>query len=104
MNLFDCKRQCQAIAIVLIFFSGVLCADMPANEYACQVTTTSARLGIVLVQADDRQAASKIASRSQARTFSGDKEPTATVVECILYSSEEFRDADVQRLFEQSAG
>ena len=104
MNLFNCKRQCQAIGMVLIFFCGGLYADMPANEYACQVTTTSGRVGIVLVQADDRQAASDIASRSQARTFSGDRESTATVVECILYSSEEFRDADVQRWFEQSAG
>ena len=88
----------------LVLISGVVLARMPEGEYACQVVTDSARVGITLVQADDRQAATAVAARSMARTFSGVKEPTSTVVQCIRLPSERFSDADVQRLFERTGG
>lgn len=93
-----------AIMVCMALSAVGLRAEMPGSEYACQVMTASARVGIVLVQADDRQAASEIASRSQARTFSGEREVATSVVECILLPQERFRDEDVQRLFERSSG
>lgn len=89
---------------VFILISGVVQADMPEGEYACQVLTKSARVGITLVQADDRQTATAVAARSMARNFSGVQESASTVVQCIRLPSERFSDTDVQRLFERTGG
>jgi hypothetical protein len=69
---------------------------LPANEYACNVQTTSLQTGLVMIQADDLASARRIAAERNATRLDGVKEQVKTVVECIDFPQARFADDRLQ--------
>lgn len=74
-------------------------AAMPSGEYACQVTVTGGRIGLVLVQADTRGLAEKAARGAQAITADKNPGQAINVIECIRRGEERFSDYQFQEFY-----
>jgi hypothetical protein len=86
------------ISLVVAMPAG---AELPAGEYACQVTAEGGRIGLVLVQADSRERAEAAAARARALTYDGVRSPAIEVIQCIdRHGGERFRDFQFQAFYE----
>lgn len=81
-------------------FSAASLAELPGGEYACQVVTEGGGIGMVLVQADDRQVARQAALGASAYIDKKNRARATKVVECIRRPQEKFSDYQVQQFFE----
>ncbi|MFT6275928.1 MAG: hypothetical protein ACJAZ0_002031 [Halioglobus sp.] len=94
------------VALSILVFSHASQARLPDNEFACQVNIAGAKLGLVLVQADDKHSARVTAQRAPAWEMGGTQSPgqsqskALSVVECIDVASERFRDSWFQKFYD----
>jgi hypothetical protein len=96
------------VALSILVFSHASQARLPDNEFACQVNIAGAKLGLVLVQADDKHSARVTAQRAPAWEMGGTQSPSPSpsqsqalsVVECIDVTSERFRDSWFQKFYD----
>ena len=91
-----------APAAFTFFYSIVASAVLPEGDFACQVVTRGGNSGLVLVQTNSKKEAVDTAQQSIARIADGSWGQVATVVECIDRSSQRFKDAEFQTIYEQT--
>lgn len=98
-KVFSTKRK-SALASLLATISFASYAQLPQDEFACQVLTQSGQSGLVLVQADAETDAVRVAKAATAWELDGGKGKTTSVVECIREPDEVFKDTWFNSFYE----
>ncbi len=91
------------VIALLALLAAKVCIALPDNEYACQVQTRVGVQGLVLVQADTKEKAVKVAGGASALTANGTHSKATAVVECIRRPGETFQDAEFKRFYQTAA-
>jgi hypothetical protein len=68
-------------------------AELPDGEFACQVLTESGQSGLVMIQTDAEADAMRVARTATAWELDGGKGKAISVVECIAFPGEKFKDS-----------
>ena len=93
-----------AVALAMALACAAPQAALPEGEYACQVQTRGAAMGLVLVQADSLPEAEQMAQGAKATTSDGSSAAVDRVIECITLREERFTDSQFQQFFESLPG